>query len=180
MVISLKSSLIIHVVAMKCLTGLPLLIHIEILWRSRRFKNWGVAVGSFVYRLHSPVYISSFNLLSHSYAVFFTVHTWETSSFFCDMVTRWPMYATSVTAFLVIGVLDFHFTHIHIRPKYFPEHFVSNTCKSHSCAQHEPPSQHHTEQTPQSLINLLCTIWKNIHRDGHVRSSSVRLHLPAR
>jgi hypothetical protein len=25
----------IHVVAMKCLIGLPLLIHIELLWRSR-------------------------------------------------------------------------------------------------------------------------------------------------
>jgi hypothetical protein len=35
----------IHVVVMKCLTDLPLLIHIEIL---------RVGVGSFVYRLHSP------------------------------------------------------------------------------------------------------------------------------
>jgi hypothetical protein len=48
----------IHVVVMKCLTGLPLLIYIQILWRSRgqSFKNWGVGVGSFVYRLHSPDY----------------------------------------------------------------------------------------------------------------------------
>jgi hypothetical protein len=34
----------IHVVVMKSLTGLPLLIHIELLWRgrSRSFKTWGV------------------------------------------------------------------------------------------------------------------------------------------
>jgi hypothetical protein len=56
----------IHVVVMKCLIGLPLLIHIELLWRSwsRSFKNQGVRVGSFksqgvrvgafVYRLYSP------------------------------------------------------------------------------------------------------------------------------
>jgi hypothetical protein len=45
----------IHVVAVKCLIGLPLLIHIELLWsRSRSFKNRGVGVGTFVYRLHSP------------------------------------------------------------------------------------------------------------------------------
>jgi hypothetical protein len=58
----------IHVVAMKCLTGLPLLIHIELLLRSRSrsfkhrgdgvgvgsFKNREVGVGAFVYRLHSP------------------------------------------------------------------------------------------------------------------------------
>jgi hypothetical protein len=62
----------IHVVAMKCLICLPLLIHIELLWRSRSwsfknrgvgvgagvwvgsFKNRGVEVGAFVYRLHSP------------------------------------------------------------------------------------------------------------------------------
>jgi hypothetical protein len=54
----------IHVAAMKRLIGLPLLTHIEILWRSRSFKNRGVGVGSFknrgvgvwafVYRLHSP------------------------------------------------------------------------------------------------------------------------------
>jgi hypothetical protein len=43
----------IHVVMMKCLTGFPVLIHIEILWRSRSPKNWGVRVRSFVYRLHS-------------------------------------------------------------------------------------------------------------------------------
>jgi hypothetical protein len=44
---SLKSSLMIHVVAMKCRTGLPLLVHIEILRRSwsRSFKNRGVGVG---------------------------------------------------------------------------------------------------------------------------------------
>jgi hypothetical protein len=50
----------IHVVVMKCLIGLPLLIHIEILWRhrSRNFKNRGagVGIGAFVYRLHSPGY----------------------------------------------------------------------------------------------------------------------------
>jgi hypothetical protein len=44
----------IHVVAMKRLIGLPLLIHVEILWRSRSFKNRRVGVGAFVYRLHSP------------------------------------------------------------------------------------------------------------------------------
>jgi hypothetical protein len=56
----------IRVVAMKYLIGLPLLIQIELLWRSRSFKNRGVgvasftnrgvgiAVGAFVYRLHSP------------------------------------------------------------------------------------------------------------------------------
>jgi hypothetical protein len=58
----------IHVVVMKRFVVLPLLIHIEFLWRSRsrtsknrgvgfgvgRFKNPGVGVGSFVYRLHSP------------------------------------------------------------------------------------------------------------------------------
>jgi hypothetical protein len=56
----------IHAVVMKCLIGLQLLIHIEVLWRSRSrsFKNRGVGVGSFknrivgvgafVYRLHSP------------------------------------------------------------------------------------------------------------------------------
>jgi hypothetical protein len=35
----------IHVVVMKCLVGLPLLIHIELLWRSRSFKSRGVGVG---------------------------------------------------------------------------------------------------------------------------------------
>jgi hypothetical protein len=37
----------IHVVVMKCLIGLPLLMHIELLWRSRSrsFKNGGVRVG---------------------------------------------------------------------------------------------------------------------------------------
>jgi hypothetical protein len=37
----------IHVVAMKCLIGLPLLMHIEFLSRSRgrTFKNRGVGVG---------------------------------------------------------------------------------------------------------------------------------------
>jgi hypothetical protein len=46
----------IHVVVMKCLIGLPLLIHIELLWRSQSqsFKNRKVGVGTFVYRLHSP------------------------------------------------------------------------------------------------------------------------------
>jgi hypothetical protein len=56
----------IHVVAMKCLIGLPLLMHIELLLRSRSFKNRGVGVragsfknrgvgvGALVYRLHSP------------------------------------------------------------------------------------------------------------------------------
>jgi hypothetical protein len=41
---------------MKRLVDLPLLMHIEILRRSRSrsFKNWGVGVGSFVYRHHSP------------------------------------------------------------------------------------------------------------------------------
>jgi hypothetical protein len=63
----------IHVVAMKCLIGLPLLIRIELLRRSRsrgrRFKNRGVGVGAFVYRLHSPgmnlyrqEHVSSYNL----------------------------------------------------------------------------------------------------------------------
>jgi hypothetical protein len=44
----------IHVVVMKCLTGLPVLIHIELLRRSRSFKYWGVGVGSFVYGHHAP------------------------------------------------------------------------------------------------------------------------------
>jgi hypothetical protein len=44
----------IHVVAMKCLIGLPLLIRIELLCRCRSFKNRGVGVEAFVYRLHSP------------------------------------------------------------------------------------------------------------------------------
>jgi hypothetical protein len=48
----------IHVVAMKCRIGLPLLMRIELLrrGRSRSFKNRGVevGVGAFVYRLHSP------------------------------------------------------------------------------------------------------------------------------
>jgi hypothetical protein len=46
----------IHVVVMKRLIGLPLLIHIELLWgsRSRSFKNRGDGVGAFVYRLDSP------------------------------------------------------------------------------------------------------------------------------
>jgi hypothetical protein len=52
----------IHVVVIKylmipftILVGLPLLIHIELLWRSQsqKFKNWGVRVGGFVYWLHS-------------------------------------------------------------------------------------------------------------------------------
>jgi hypothetical protein len=42
---------------MKCLIGLPLLIHIELLWRSQSrsqsLKNRGVRVRGFVYRLHS-------------------------------------------------------------------------------------------------------------------------------
>jgi hypothetical protein len=64
----------IHVVAMKCLIGLPLLIHVELLWKSRsrsfkdwgvgvwvrfgHFKNWGVGVGvrAFAYRLHSSAW----------------------------------------------------------------------------------------------------------------------------
>jgi hypothetical protein len=37
----------IHVVVMKRLIGLPLLIHFELLWRSRSFKDGGVGVGSF-------------------------------------------------------------------------------------------------------------------------------------
>jgi hypothetical protein len=41
-------------VVTKCLIGLPLLMHIELLWRGRSFKNRGVGVGAFVYRLHSP------------------------------------------------------------------------------------------------------------------------------
>jgi hypothetical protein len=48
----------IHVLVMKRLIGLPLSIHIELLRRSRSrrrsFKNRGVGVGAFVYRLHSP------------------------------------------------------------------------------------------------------------------------------
>jgi hypothetical protein len=46
----------IHVVVMKCLICLLLLIHIELLWKSRSqsFKNWGVRVGSFVYWHQSP------------------------------------------------------------------------------------------------------------------------------
>jgi hypothetical protein len=50
----------IHVVAMKCLIGLPLLTHTSIALlrrsRSRTFKNGGVGVGvgAFVYRLHNP------------------------------------------------------------------------------------------------------------------------------
>jgi hypothetical protein len=68
----------IHVVVMKCFIGLPLLIHIELLWRSRSrsFKNRGVGVGigvgsfknrevgvrvgAFVYRFHSPARFSEF------------------------------------------------------------------------------------------------------------------------
>jgi hypothetical protein len=46
----------IYVVVMKYLVGFPLLIHIELSWRSQSFKNWGVRVRSFVYRLHSPVF----------------------------------------------------------------------------------------------------------------------------
>jgi hypothetical protein len=55
--------MMIHVVVMKCLmipctilVGLPLLIHIELLWRSvsQRFKNWGVGVRGFAYQLHCP------------------------------------------------------------------------------------------------------------------------------
>jgi hypothetical protein len=46
----------IHVVVVKCLIGLPLLMHIELLRRSRSrsFKNRGVGVRAFEYRLHSP------------------------------------------------------------------------------------------------------------------------------
>jgi hypothetical protein len=49
----------IYVVVMKCLTGLPLLIHIQFLWTSwsQNFKNWEAGVGGFVYRLHSPATI---------------------------------------------------------------------------------------------------------------------------
>jgi hypothetical protein len=48
----------IHVVAMKCLIGLPLLIHIEFYEGVGvgSFKNRGVGVGAFVYRLHSPAF----------------------------------------------------------------------------------------------------------------------------
>jgi hypothetical protein len=48
----------IHVVAKKCLTGLPLLMYIKLLGRSRsrtiknRRVGVGVGVGAFVYRLH--------------------------------------------------------------------------------------------------------------------------------
>jgi hypothetical protein len=43
---------------MKCLIGLPLLIRIELLGRSRSwiFKNRGVGVRGFVYWFHSPGY----------------------------------------------------------------------------------------------------------------------------
>jgi hypothetical protein len=53
----------IHVVAMKCLIGLPLLILFELLGRSRSFKNWrvGVVVESFVYRLHNPGFWGTFS-----------------------------------------------------------------------------------------------------------------------
>jgi hypothetical protein len=61
----------IHVVAMKCLIGLPLLIHIELLGRSRSrsraFKNRGVGVGAFVYRLHSPAINYLTRLLAREY-----------------------------------------------------------------------------------------------------------------
>jgi hypothetical protein len=51
----------IHVVVMKCLIGLPLFIHVELLSfyegvGVRSFKNRGVGVGAFVHRLHSPAY----------------------------------------------------------------------------------------------------------------------------
>jgi hypothetical protein len=57
----------VHVVVMKRFIGLPLLIHIELLWRSRsqNFKSRGVRVGAFVYRLHSPGYKSP--PLAHNY-----------------------------------------------------------------------------------------------------------------
>jgi hypothetical protein len=70
----------VHVVVMKRFIGLPLLIHIELVRRSRsrsyksrgvgvgsfknrgggvgNFKNRGVGVGAFVCRLHSPGYNS--------------------------------------------------------------------------------------------------------------------------
>jgi hypothetical protein len=37
----------IHAVVMKRLIGLPLLMHIELLWRIRSFKNQGIKVGRF-------------------------------------------------------------------------------------------------------------------------------------
>jgi hypothetical protein len=48
----------IHVVVMKRLIGLPLLMHIELLCRSRSFKNREVevGVGSFLYRLYSHAF----------------------------------------------------------------------------------------------------------------------------
>jgi hypothetical protein len=55
----------IHVVVMKCLIGLPLLIHIELLWGSR-----GVGVlkieqleSEFLYRLHSPGHSGKLSLM---------------------------------------------------------------------------------------------------------------------
>jgi hypothetical protein len=70
----------IHVVVMKCLmvpftisVGLPLLIYIELLWRSRRFKNIGV--GGFVYRPHIPGFVPcilpNLHVFQHFYNSYF-------------------------------------------------------------------------------------------------------------
>jgi len=76
------------------------------------------------------------------------------------MVTWRPMQATSVTTFLTTDKLNFHFNLTHVGLNHFPEHFVSNTCNSHSCAQYETPFQHHIKQRATSLFNLVCTISK--------------------
>jgi hypothetical protein len=104
----------IHVVAMKCLVGLPLVIHIELLWRSlsRSFKNRGVGVGSFknrgvgvgsfknrgvgvgvgafVYRLHSPVYNSEYLFISYDddHTVYFDDHPNKRRFFPTFTITR--------------------------------------------------------------------------------------------
>jgi hypothetical protein len=88
----------IHVVVMKCLIGLPLLIRIELLRRSRSpsrsfknrgvgvvvevgagagvgsLKNRGVEVGvrAFAYRLHSPGYSFTFFYVTHKMKKVFT------------------------------------------------------------------------------------------------------------
>lgn len=92
------------------------------------------------------------------------------------LVSWRPVQTISVATFLTTDILNFHFALIHVRLNYFPEHFVSNICNSHSCAQYETPFQHHTKQRVKSLFNLLCTISKKRTRtEGWSRLSFPRL-----
>jgi hypothetical protein len=129
----------IHVVVMKCLIGLPLLVHIELLWgsQSQSFKNLGVGVrvGSYVYRLHSPVFhIFQLILLSSQIKLHTTNH--------------WPGYCTELkehTHSFNIIIFSVHMQYLWTKKCFFSYHIYWH---------HGHPS---ISFTAISTLNLLST-----------------------